>query len=177
MNQERFYRCSSASSAGDLICGLKHVGSRLSKSGLLTQFERHRRKYPKNKVPTALVSVTDRPIEAMHRAFEKYYNSQERSASIWITIISVPFTADERRPYHHAEMLALATGIKDSYIFRHEYLFEWEIPDQYVEHRISVETLLDRGLNLDDYLKDNSRLPCLEELRSMMIKKGIEPYL
>lgn len=72
-------------------------------------------------------------------------------------------------------MLAKETGIKESYKLKHEYLFEWEIPDRYVEHRVSVETLLDRGLSFEDYLTDDGRLPCLEEFRSLMIKKVLNP--
>lgn len=50
----------------------------------------------------------------------------------------------------------------------HEYIFEWEIEYQYVEHMVSVETLLDRGLDLDSYLQ-NDRLPDLRGFRGLMI--------
>jgi hypothetical protein len=72
---------------------LKHIGPTLSKSELLHQFKRHR--HLKQKVPTALVSVSDRPIEAVHCAFVKYYNEHEDPQNIWIAIISVPDRENE----------------------------------------------------------------------------------
>jgi hypothetical protein len=59
---------------GALEAGLSH-GSPLLPTQRLLEFDRHR--YLKNRNPTALVSVTDCPIEALHRAFFKYYNDGE----------------------------------------------------------------------------------------------------
>ncbi|CAG7974393.1 unnamed protein product [Penicillium olsonii] len=152
-----FYRCYSEESAGGLTCGLRRVGSRLSETDLSTHFERHR--VQGNRNPTALVSVSDRPIEALHRAFVKHYNYGEDPSTISIVIISVPDTTAIEKPYHHAQKLA------DGAIeFKHEYIFEWQIPQQYVEHIVSVETILSRGIDLREYLDhgDNgSRLPNL----------------
>ena len=121
-------------------------------------------------IRTALVSATDRPIEALHRAFVKYYNLNERAGDIWIAIISVPVGENDTLPYHHAVKLALELGYspEERRKVMHEYIFEWEIEYQYVEHMVSVETLLDRGLDLDSYLQ-NDRLPDLRGFRGLMI--------
>ncbi|OQE21418.1 hypothetical protein PENFLA_c014G05630 [Penicillium flavigenum] len=156
-SNQYFYRCFSEESAGGLTCGLKRVGPRLSKPDLSLHFELH--KVQKNRYPTALVSVSDRPIEALHRAFVKYYNDGEDSSTIRIAIISVPVTTAAEKPYHHAQQLA-----DGAVQFKHEYLFEWQIPEQYVEHTVSVQTLLSRGLDLNEYLDhgdDESSLPKL----------------
>jgi hypothetical protein len=118
----------------------------------------------------ALVSTTDRAIEAIHRAFVKYYNLNERDDDIWIAIISVPVGENDTLPCHHAEKLALKLGYgsEEREKFMHEYIFKWEIEHQYVEHMVSVETLLDRGLDLDTYLQ-NDRLPSLRAFRDLMI--------
>lgn len=164
-----FYRCFSSCSAGALTSGEKRVGPPLSKSELLNQFDRHRIRT--NKRPTALVSVSDRPIEALHRAFSRYYNNDEKASDIWIVIISVTVGDNHSSHYHHAEALAhkLGMGHTDSRKFRHEYLFEWEISSRYVEHMVSVETLLSRGLSLKSYLDVNGHLPDLQEFRCLMM--------
>ncbi|KAJ5562765.1 hypothetical protein N7461_001526 [Penicillium sp. DV-2018c] len=162
------YRCFSESSAGTLRCGLNRTGTPLSKWDLLFYFKQHMILDPE--IRTALVSATDRPIEALHRAFVKYYNLNERAGDIWIAIISVPVGENDTLPYHHAVKLALELGYspEERRKFMHEYIFEWEIEYQYVEHMVSVETLLDRGLDLDSYLQ-NDRLPDLRGFRGLMI--------
>ncbi|KAJ5844959.1 hypothetical protein N7534_008628 [Penicillium rubens] len=148
-----FYRCFSEKSAGSLTCGLKRIGPR-----------------PEQHVSTALVSVTDRPIEALHRAFIKHYNDGEDESTIWIAIISVPVTTAAEKLYHHAQQLA-----DEDIKFKHEYLFEWQIPDQYVEHIVSVKTLLSRGLDLKEYLDhgdDKRPLPKLSTFISR-VAEGI----
>lgn len=114
--------------------GSGRVSPRLSESDLFRQFELHNDR--RNRIPTALVSVSDRPIEALHRAFDKYYNWGEDPSTIWIAIISVPVTHCGEKPYHHAQELADGDDR-----LKHEYLFEWKIPKQTVKHTVSVETL------------------------------------
>lgn len=147
-------------------CGLDSTGPRLSKSDLLSNFKKHIIFDPN--IGTALVSATDRPIEALHRAFVKYYNHKEEPSDIYIAIVSVPESENDRLPYHHAERLALDLEYcpEERRKFNHEYIFEWEIEEQYVEI-VSVKTLLDRGLNLDSYTQ-NGRLPGLQEFRFSM---------
>lgn len=74
-----FYRSYSNTSVGALEAGLSHGGP-LVPTLRLSEFDRHR--YLENRNPTALVSVTDRPIEALHRAFFKYYNYSEEPEDI-----------------------------------------------------------------------------------------------
>ena len=168
LSQKYFYRCFSESSAGGLKCGLDYAGPPLSKSHLLSDFEQHQISDPE--IRTALVSVTDRPIEVLHRAFVKYYNLNERADDIWIVIVSVPVEENGTLPCHRAEELALELGYSpgERRKFMHEYIFEWEIKDQYVEHTVSVETLLDRGLDLDSCLQ-NDLLPNLRGFRGLMM--------
>jgi hypothetical protein len=167
LSQKYFYRCFSERSAGGLKCGLNYTGPPLSKSDLLSYFEQHQ--IFDTEIRTALVSATDRPLEALHRAFVKYYNLNERAGDIWIAIILVPVGEDGTLPCHHAEKLALELGYspEEGRKFIHEYIFEWEIKDQYVEHTVSVETLFDRGLDLGAYLQ-NDRLPDLRVFRGLM---------
>lgn len=70
-----FYRSFSTNSAGQLKCGKDQVGPRLSRAELLDEFGRH--KIKENRTPTALISASVRPIEALHRVLQKYYNSHE----------------------------------------------------------------------------------------------------
>ncbi|KAJ6157271.1 hypothetical protein N7497_006156 [Penicillium chrysogenum] len=96
-----------------------------------------------NKQRTALVSVTDRPLEALHRALAEYYDTNEDPGSIWIVIIRVPDAGNNDGP-HYARRLA--QRYLDADAFKHEYVFEWEIPQRYVEHCVCVKTLLDRRI-------------------------------
>lgn len=139
------------------------------------EFELHR--HLEQKEPTALVSVSDRPIEALHRAFVKYYNQHEDPQNIWIAIISVPDRENGAGIYHHAEKLAKALDIEGAERLRHEYVFEWQVPEEYVKHTVSVGTLLDRGLNLDPYLDEEGRLPGLSTFRSLMIDMDLGSHL
>lgn len=168
----RFYRSFSKTSVGGLEAGLSHGGP-LSKTERLSEFARHR--YLGNREPTALVSVSDRPIEALHRAFSKYYNNGEKPEDIWVVIISVPLGKDYILP-HRAEHLA---SDDKSGRFRHEHVFERKIPNLYVEHMVSLKTLLNRGLDLETHLQ-GSFLPELQEFRcsmvNMILSKPMDGY-
>lgn len=84
-----FYRCYSNRSAGQLRSGRYHDGHLpFTEKELLREFDIHRMR--ENKQPTALVSVTDRPFEALHRALAKHYYSYEDPGRSWIVIIRVP---------------------------------------------------------------------------------------
>ncbi|KAJ5575866.1 hypothetical protein N7535_002792 [Penicillium sp. DV-2018c] len=155
------YRCFSESSAGTLRCGLNRTGTPLSKWDLLFYFKQHMILDPE--IRTALVSATDRPIEALHRAFVKYYNLNERAGDIWIAIISVPVGENDTLPYHHAVKLALELGYspEERRKFMHEYIFEWEIEYQYVEHMTAGWIWIP--------ISPNDRLPDLRGFRGLMI--------
>jgi hypothetical protein len=139
-----FYRCYSDTSAGQLRAGgYYHGHPTLTPASLLDEFKRHR--ILGNQEPTALVSVTDRPLEAVHRALAKYYLDVECPGTIWIVVIRVPRGGIPQR-LHHAKELAELQQLTNPNIFSHEYLFEWEIPQEYVEHRVSVKALRMRGI-------------------------------
>jgi hypothetical protein len=114
-----------SASAGQLRSGRYHDGHLpLTEKDLLREFDIHRMR--ENKQPTSLVSVTDRPFEALHRALANYYYSYEHLGRIWIVIIRVPDGGNNNGP-HHARRLAQRRYL-DADTFKHEYVFEWEIP-------------------------------------------------
>jgi hypothetical protein len=97
---------------------------------------------------TALISVTVNFTDALRRAFEKYYEG-DNPARIWIVFVSVP--DKDKGTYHRAERLAQENGEDEPRKFKDEYIFEWEIPEKYIVHRVSVQTLLERGLDMERY--------------------------
>lgn len=99
----------------------------------------------------------------------------EGAAEIWIVIVSATAGVNDSSPYHHTEALTqkLHMNPQDNRKFRHEYLFEWEISDHYVGHKLSVDTLLNRGLNLDLYLDVNGHLPDLQGFRCLMMDTSL----
>jgi len=139
-----FYRVYSSTSIGALRSGRYYHGHpALSENDLLDEFALHRRR--NNRRPTAVVSVTNRPLEALHRALEKRYLFDEDPGTIWIVINRVPNDGDNCGP-HHAQSLAETKKYSDAQVFEHEYQTKWEIPQDYVKHRVSVKTLLSRGI-------------------------------
>jgi hypothetical protein len=139
-----FYRSYSDDSAGQLRAGRYHNGPRsLSKEDLLDEFDIHRIK--ENRQLTALVSVTNHPLEALHRPLAKYYRGYEDPRHIGILIIRAPGGRKSNGP-HYAQSLAQERKYPYPEAFKYEYAFEWEIHQRYLEHRISVKTLIDRGI-------------------------------
>ncbi|KAL4736248.1 hypothetical protein BDV11DRAFT_194294 [Aspergillus similis] len=139
-----FYRCFSTTSAGELRSGRYYDGHpTLSEMELLREFNKHQIR--ENTQPTALVSVTNRPLEAVNRALAKYYHYGEAPEAIWIAIIRIPGGENYNRP-RHAKKLAQQSRLRNADVFKYEYLFEWEIPLEYVVHRVSVRALLDRDI-------------------------------
>lgn len=142
------------------------------------EFDRHR--YLKNRNPTALVSVNDRPIEALHHASFKCYNDGEDPEDIWIVIISAPSANNDIQP-DHAEDLAHKLGLRDdrSRRFRHEYVFDRKFSNHYGKHTVSVKTLLNRWLDLKPHLK-RGFLPELQKFRcsmaNMILRKTLDRY-
>ncbi|CRL27665.1 unnamed protein product [Penicillium camemberti] len=65
----------------------------LSQGQLLREFSNHMIR--RQKVPTALISVTIRPVEALYRALGKCYAPQHPEG-IWIAIIFVPDDANTK---------------------------------------------------------------------------------
>ncbi|KAJ0422230.1 hypothetical protein BJY00DRAFT_280447 [Aspergillus carlsbadensis] len=171
-----FYRCYSDTSAGRLRSGEYYDGHPALTSGdLLVEFDRHR--MLGNREPTALVSVTERPLEAVQRALAKYRINGEPPKTIWVVIIRVPGGKEYQKP-HHARKLAKTLGLKDADVFNYEYLFEWEIPREYIEHTISVERLIYRKIEQLLGLHNLAYgFPGFRELQDTLLDCVLEPDL
>lgn len=102
------------------------------------------------------MSVSSRIIDTVARACYKHYRENEPAASIWIVFIAEPAHDTSKGGatlVHPAEESANLCKEKypqkflhDPRVFRYEYLFEGLIPENLVVHRVSLKTLLDRGL-------------------------------
>lgn len=161
--------------AGGLRSGLGASGSRLSDNEklLLHNFLLHCA-LPKRKADglylehaTVLVSVSNRVVDTLQRAFNKYYVDKEPPESIYIVFIRIPARKVPSAAFHSAQNLAEKCGMRDADKFKHEFLFEWAIPDDFVVHSVSIKTLLDRGLTLKKLLIKDQRslwLPPTAEL-------------
>ena len=105
----------------------------------------------------------------MKRAFDKHYVGNESAADIWIVFITIPPQSplpsssstkrdqnqakDKDTPrIHNARVLAERCLVETPRKFMHEVLFEWAIPEKYVTHQVSLQTLLDRGFQ-DQYFR------------------------
>lgn len=89
----------------------------------------------------------------------------------------MPCGENYNRPYH-AKKLAQQSHIKNADLFKYEYLFEWEIPLEYVEHRVSVRTLLNRDieelLGLQHFAND---FPCFRYMQETLVCNILESHL
>ena len=147
----------------------------LSQQNLLNEFRNHSNK--KKRIHTALVSVSNRIVDTVKRAFDLHYEREKSPDNIWIAFIKVP--AGKPALMHKAQFLAKKCGLKDSSCFQHEFVFEWAIPEEYVSHQVSLRTLMDRGL--EHQLPSITELPppTTEELRHFIATKlgSVEPWL
>jgi hypothetical protein len=119
---------------------------------------------------TALIAVTISFIDALRRAFDKLYGG-DKPDQIWIVFISV--SHKDKARYHHSEYLAREIGQDETNMFKDEYIFEWEVPEKYIAHKVSVQTFLKRGLNMERYCEysDSKRqLPLTYLLRQDIAK-------
>ncbi|KAJ5969600.1 hypothetical protein N7501_005848 [Penicillium viridicatum] len=127
-------------------------------------------------VPTALISVTVCPVEALYRALEKYYASQEDPKDIeeiWIAIILVPDDANTN-PHHARELAQQLMGNEDANALKYsyEYLFERKIPMSYLKHNVSLKELTQRGLSHGMFLDAERSFPStLEEFRKVIMSE------
>lgn len=147
------------------------------KDNLLYEFDIHRIRG--NRQPTALVSVTNRPLEVLNRALAKYYRSYEDTGKIWIVIIRLP-DGRNSNGLHHAQGLAEEMEHPDAEALKYEYVFEWEIPQEHVAQRVSVKTLIDRGIErmIDPHYFANGVLS-FGEMRNALVKEILDsdhPY-
>ncbi|KAK3290478.1 uncharacterized protein B0H64DRAFT_412451 [Chaetomium fimeti] len=159
MSREIYTRVYSPRSAGQLTSGRGPTGPSLSQNDLLVEFTKHADLW--NRTPTALVSVSNRIVDTVQRACQKYKSGESPANTIWVVFIEVP-AARRRTPtvtrLHPARDLAkqclrrwgqeLSHLLEPPVKFDHEFLFEWGIPDDHVLHRVSLQTLMDRGLDV-----------------------------
>ncbi|KAK3689342.1 hypothetical protein B0T22DRAFT_461330 [Podospora appendiculata] len=172
-----YTRAYSNSSAGKLVCGRKKTGGHLSPEQLLEEFKNHA--LLRNQYPTALVSVSDRLLDTLNRAFNMKYERRDDPANIWVVFINVPdpLPVSPACTIHSAEDLARKCGIWNPQRFHYEFLFEWAIPEQYAQHKVSLKTLVDRGLDWDRYycFRVDTNLPLRdlrEKVREMLDHKS-----
>ncbi|KAI0113659.1 hypothetical protein GGR51DRAFT_506171 [Nemania sp. FL0031] len=146
--QEPTYtRVYSSSSARQLVSGRGRSGHELSMPELCKEFDKHSNLY--NREPTALVSVSTRVLDTVRRAYAKHLEDGEPAADIWIVFIEVPDGSSAR--IHAAEDLATRCCIANPILFRYERVFEWEIPEEWILYRVSLQTLFDCGLDWHEH--------------------------
>lgn len=136
-------------SAGKLSSGKGPTGAPHTLAGLLSEFEKH--KELDNKIPTSLVSTSDRIIDTLKRAFNTYYDLGQSPDQIWIVFITIPYDWIRTKKVHSARELANKCQNPKAEMFKHEFLFEWAIPQEFVVHSVSIKTLIARGLNMDPH--------------------------
>jgi len=72
-----------------------------------------------------LVSGSDRIVDTLKRAFDKYYEDGESSADIWIAFVEVPPTINGSvTRIHSARELAEKCELPEPDLFFHEVVFE-----------------------------------------------------
>ncbi|KIW21902.1 uncharacterized protein PV07_12688 [Cladophialophora immunda] len=154
-NRTIYTRAYSKTSAGQFISAKGPKGDPLSDTALLEEFRNHANIW--NREPTALVSGSDRIVDTLKRAFDKHYEDGESSADIWIAFIEIPPTMNETGPrIHSAKELAEQCELPEPNLFSHEVVFEWAIPKKYVLHEVSLQALINRGLQEHYFLQSST---------------------
>ena len=92
-----------------------------------------------------MVSASDKITRTLSGAFAKSNICHEGPKDVWIALIHVPQTGT-LSAYYSAKDLAEEAGFGNADYFRSEYLFDWEIEEKYVEHIVSLQTLIERGI-------------------------------
>lgn len=168
MEHKTYTRVYSPNSAGTIVSARGANGARLAPAELLDEFRRHADLA--NRTPTALVSVSSRIVDTCLRAFKKCYEEGEDKDDIWIVFITIPVKEDGLPARaHSAQRLAEDIPLFNSDAFSHEIVFEWQIPEQYIQHRVSLATLMSRGLDWTRYgVVERHSLPNTMELRQLI---------
>ena len=159
----------SESSAGQLVSAKGPKGGPLSYTALLEEFRNHADKWSRE--PTALVSASDRIVDTLKRAFDKHYENGESPADIWIAFIGVPLSIRKTAiRVHSAKKLAEKCNLSESSnLFLHEVVFEWAIPEKYVLHEVSLQTLIERGLQEHNFVQ-----PSTQEVRCCISRQLLQ---
>jgi hypothetical protein len=137
----RFWSCGSA---GGLVCG-KGLGQRKEPSfeERNQEFnERYKHKFQDGPEPTALVLVSDKLSRTISGTLHECKDEKERAEDVWIALIYVPHSKGPA-PYHSTADLV---SPQEKLLFKPEYVFNWEINDEYVDHVMSLRTLIDRNI-------------------------------
>lgn len=143
-NHTIYTRVYSTSSVGSFISAKGSEGAPLSDTALVEEFRNHANK--SSREPSALVSGSDRIVDTLKRAFDKY-DDNESPSDIWIAFIEVPPSGHESTVrFHSAKDFAEKCGLPKPTLFIHEVVFEWAIPRKYVLHEVCLKTLIDRKL-------------------------------
>ncbi|KAL8882607.1 MAG: hypothetical protein Q9215_004064 [Flavoplaca cf. flavocitrina] len=154
-NRTIYTRVYSKSSVGQFVCAKAPKGDPLSDTALLEEFRNHANE--DNREPTALVSGSDRIVDTLKRAFDKHYKKCESSAEIWIAFIEIPPTTNETATrIHSAKELAEKCELPEPNLLFHEVVFEWAIPDKYLLHEVSLQTLMKRELQEHCFLQPST---------------------
>jgi hypothetical protein len=113
----------------------------------LKEFKSHSQLY--ETTPTALVSTTSNFLRVLHLAYQKLWNGEAADQIEFVFIVPDP-EANVR--LHCAKDLAdQMVDWSEEYrlLFTYEFVYEWRIPESAVAHRITMSTLLRRGLHLE----------------------------
>jgi hypothetical protein len=154
-----FYRCYSDTSAGTLVSGQGRGHQVLALDELREQFELHCEKW--STTSTKLISITTSLIRVLHIALTKLVD-REPAEKIVIVFISAP--PEDKPQYHSAKRLADEFDFEKPHLYSSEYLAEWEIRSDAVQHSITLETLIDRGL-FSKWDESELSLRSVEDLR------------
>lgn len=138
-----YTRVYAESSPRQLISGKGRCDRALSKTERQNEFRLHSNF--DNEEPTAFVSVSSRIIDTLNRAYKLHYDYNGPAENVKIVFIRKP--AHGAIPVEHAEKLAEECKYDDSGKFKYEFLFQWYIPEDLVDHAVSLETLQVRGLD------------------------------
>lgn len=141
MPGKNLIRTYSTTSAGATRSGRQDRHS-LTLTERLEEFRFHSDRYQRVR-KTALISTSDCFLWMLKEAFNRYH-SGDVAAEIHIVFIHVPH--EQNHIYYHGKELAEMAGVKDPVAFSLEYLFEWEIPAEFILHTVSLQTLIDRKL-------------------------------
>ncbi|KAK4041204.1 hypothetical protein C8A01DRAFT_34722 [Parachaetomium inaequale] len=160
------------------------TGHPLSEDELLAEFRNHANL--RNRTPTALVSVSNRIVDTIQRAFQMHHRDGEHPVDIWVVFIQAPPARRDGKlnktaaRIHHARDLAaqcqsrvgleyqrcpwdLRQQLEEEYerlnpvLFHYEFVFEGGIPERYLLHKVSLQTLMDRGLRIEASSTTNLR--------------------
>jgi hypothetical protein len=78
-----------------------------------------------------------------------------RQQIFWVAFIEVPPNENATR-IHCAKELAGKCELWEPNRFYHEMVFEWAIPEKYVLHKVSLQSLMDRGIQRQCFFQSST---------------------